>query len=38
MARFEKRNLHLHFENYFVRWPDDKRHQFKGTTIRFRFL
>jgi hypothetical protein len=38
MARFEKRNLHLYFEDYFVHWPDDGYHQLKGTTICFRFL
>lgn len=38
MARLEKKNLHLHFENYFVRWPDDECYRLKGTATCFRFL
>lgn len=35
---FEKKSLHLHFEDYCVHWPDDEYHQLKGTAICFRVL
>lgn len=38
MERFEKRELHIYFEDHFVRLPDDEYRHLEGTELFFRFL
>ncbi|RLJ79881.1 hypothetical protein BCL90_0597 [Pedobacter alluvionis] len=38
MERFEKRDLHICFENHFVSLPDDEYRYLEGTALFFRFL
>jgi len=38
MGRFEKRNLHIYFEDHFVRFPDDEYCHLERTELFFRFL
>jgi len=38
MRHFENRNLHIYFEDHFVRFPDDEYRHLERTALFFRFL